>query len=370
MQQRPTHATIDLAAIEANARLLVDSAAPARLMAVVKADGYGHGSVPVAQAALEGGATWLGVALVEEGRALRAAGITAPLLLFSEPPTDAAEEVVQLGLTPVVYTEPGIRALGVAARAASITLGVHLKVDTGMRRVGAEPEEVLGLARLIVAESSLQLEGIMSHLAVADEPGDGVVQQCKRFDEVLAALEGAGIDPGVRHIANSAALLAHPETRYDMVRVGIALYGLAPVPTELELKPAMSLVSAVSFVKRVHADEAVSYGWRYRTQHETTIATVPIGYADGVRRALHAVGGEVLIRGQRLPLAGTITMDQIMVDVGNADVHVGDLVTLIGTDGGETVTADEWARALGTISYEIVCSLSPRVPRVYSGAQR
>lgn len=370
MQQRPTHATVDLEAIRTNAALLAQRVAPACLMAVVKADGYGHGAVAVAQAALEGGATWLGVALVEEGRTLRAAGIAEPILLFSEPPVDAAEEVVHLGLTPAVYTEPAIRALAAAARAAETSLVVHVKVDTGMRRVGAESERVLDLAQLIVAEPALELGGVMTHFAVADEPGDGVDLQREKFNAVLSELEAAGIDPGMRHLANSAALLTRPDTHFDMVRAGIALYGLPPTPTDLPLRPAMSLVSAVSYVKRIHADEAVSYGWRYRTQHETTIVTVPIGYADGVRRALHAVGGEVLIRGNRYPLAGTITMDQLMVDVGNADIHVGDLVTLIGTDGEESVSADEWAHALGTISYEVVCSFSPRVPRIYGGTQK
>lgn len=370
MQQRPTHATVDLGAIRTNAALLAECVAPARLLAVVKADGYGHGSVAVARAALEGGASWLGVALVEEGRALRAAGISAPILLFSEPPVEAAAEVVQLDLIPAVYTEPGIHALAAAATEAGTVLSVHLKVDTGMRRVGAEPAQVLGFARMILADPALTLGGVMTHFAVADEPGTGVDVQRERFDHVLAELVADGIDPGVRHAANSAALLTRPETRYDMVRAGIALYGLPPVSTDLELLPALSLVSAVSFVKRVHADEAVSYGWRYRTQHETSIATVPIGYADGVRRALHAVGGEVLIRGQRFPIAGTITMDQLMVDVGNVEVQVGDTVTLIGTDGAASVSAEEWASALGTIAYEVVCSFSPRVPRIYGGTEQ
>ncbi len=370
MQQRPTHATIDLDAIRANASTLAHAAEPAALMAVVKADGYGHGAVQAAKAAQAGGATWFGVALVEEGRVLRAAGFDAPVLLLSEPPTEAASETVTLGLTPAVYTEAGIIALGTAAASAGTTLRVHLKVDTGMRRVGCECEEAVRLAQLIIDQPWLELGGVMTHLAVADEPTHDVDLQVQRYEQVLSALDAEGIDPGLRHVANSAGLLAEgADLKYDMVRTGIALYGIAPVKTDVELHPAMSLTSAISFVKRVPANEPVSYGWRYRTAHETTIATVPIGYADGVRRALYAVGGEVLIRGQRHPIAGTVTMDQITIDVGNAEVEVGDSVTLIGSDGEATISANEWAVALGTIGYEIITGLSPRVPRVYVGGE-
>ncbi len=365
MQQRPTHATVDLDAIRANAQLLVKAAAPAQLMAVVKADGYGHGAVPAAQAALAGGATWLGVALVEEGRHLRSNGIDAPILLLSEPPIDAAVETVALGLTPTVYTKEGISALNEAAAASGSTVAVHLKIDTGMRRVGVDPEHALQIAELVQNSPSLSLSGTMTHLAVADESIAGAEQQLERFDAVLTAMRAHGIDPGCCHASNSAGLLSVERGKYDMVRTGIALYGLPPVATELALEPALSLVSRVGFVKRVHADEGISYGWRYHTAHETTIVTVPIGYADGVRRAMWAVGGEVLIRGRRFPIAGTVTMDQLMVDVGNAEVVVGDLVTLLGRDGAERITADDWGSALGTISYEVVSGLSPRVPRRY-----
>jgi alanine racemase len=368
-QWRPAWAEVDLGAIRHNAAVLADRTAPAALCAVVKADGYGHGAVPVARAALDGGATWLAVALVEEGVALRDAGIDAAVLLLSEPPADAMAEVVARRLTPTLYTPQGLDALERAAADASVP--VHVKVDTGMHRVGARPDDAVTLARRVAGSPSLRLEGLWTHLAVADEPDDAyTAAQLAAFNEVVAELDRAGVTPELLHAANSAGAVAHPPARYDLVRCGIAVYGHAPSPdvAAADLRPAMSLKARVSYVKRVEAGSRLSYGLRYRVDTDSVIATVPLGYADGVPRRLSAVGGEVLIGGRRLPLAGTVTMDQVMVDCGpGADVQAGDEVVLFGRQGDAEMRAEEWAGALDTISYEILCGIGARVPRVYVG---
>jgi alanine racemase len=268
-----------------------------------------------------------------------------------------------------VYTTGGIEALAAASASAGRTTRVHVKVDTGMRRVGTEAENAVALARLVTEQPSLSLHAVCTHCAVADDPTDPFTDlQLDRFDEVLAALEADGLHPPLVHAANSAAAIAHPRSRYDLVRCGIAIYGIAPsaaVAGEVDLQPAMRLVSAVSFVKRVPAETGVSYGLEYRTGAETTLATVPIGYADGVPRRLSSTGGEVLIGGRRRCIAGVVTMDQIVVDCGDDPVAAGDEVVLLGRQGDEVVLADEWASRLGTIPYEIVCGIGPRVPRRY-----
>ncbi|MEY2477794.1 MAG: alanine racemase [Actinomycetota bacterium] len=364
---RPAWAEVDLDAIRHNAGVLRELTAPAALCAVVKADGYGHGAVPVARAALDGGATWLAVALVEEGVALRAAGIDAPVLLLSEPPVDALGEVVAHRLVPTLYTAKGVEA---AAGAAGATLPVHVKVDTGMHRVGATPDDAVAVARAVADAPSLELQGFWTHLAVADEPDDPyTTEQLERFEDARRRLAGAGLDPELVHAANSAGAIAHPAARYDLVRCGIALYGEAPSPAvgaAIGLRPALSLKAGVSFVKPLAAGERVSYGLRWRADRDTVLATVPIGYADGVTRRLSAVGGEVLVGGRRCPIAGTVTMDQITVDCGpGATVAPGDEVVLIGRQGEEEVTAAEWAARLDTISYEVLCGIGSRVPRVH-----
>jgi alanine racemase len=368
---RPVWVEIDLDAVRANVRALVDLAAPAVVMAVVKADGYGHGAVPVARAALDAGAGWLGVALVEEGAELRAAGIDAPVLVLSEPPPPAAPAVVALGLTPVAYTPPGIDALAKAvADSGAEPLPVHLKVDTGMHRVGCAVADARALAESIVARDELRLEGVLTHFAVADEPDDPYTeQQLDRFDDVLADLRNAGITFDLVHAANSAALLAFTDrARFDLVRCGISVYGVPPAPNlagRVQLLPAMTFKARVSHVKRLPAGARLSYGLRYTMPRDGTVATVPVGYADGVPRALSATGGHVLVRGRGHPIAGTVTMDQLMVDVGDTPVEVGDEVALLGRDGDAEITADEWADRLGTIAYEVVCSIGRRVPRSY-----
>jgi alanine racemase len=367
---RPTRVEIDLGAIRHNVGVLRALVAPADLLAVVKADAYGHGAVPVARAAVEAGAVALGVALVEEAVELRDAGVDVPILVLSEPHAEAAPEVVARRLTPVVYTEPGIDALAKAvADQGAEPLAVHVKIDTGMHRVGADPDGAVALARRLLDHPELRLAGVCTHFAVADEPAETYThEQLARFAAARERLDALGLAPGTVHAANSAAAIAFPEARFDMVRVGIALYGVTPAPgvgDDLGLRPALALRSAVSHVKRLRAGDRVSYGLRYTLPRDATIATVPIGYADGVPRNLAATGAEVVVRGVRCPIAGTVTMDQLMVDVGDLAVEVGDAVTLLGREGDAVVTAEEWAERLGTIGYEIVCGIGPRVPRTY-----
>jgi len=370
---------VDLDALRHNTRLLCEAARPAQLLAVVKANGYGHGAHEVARAAVDAGATWLGVATVWEGVELtrQRDRVKAPILVLSEPTnTVAAEAVVSRGLTPVVYTLPGIEELAKAVVdvGARDPLPVHLKVDTGMHRVGCAVDEVLALAETIAARDELVLEGLCTHFAVADEPDNPYTfDQVRQFEEIIASFEARGLRPRLVHACNSAGLLSFPQACYDLVRVGIAIYGVPPAPVlagRLPLRPVLTIKARVSHVKWLDAGEGVSYGLRYRLPRRACIATVPVGYADGVPRNLGLRGGEVLIGGRRHPIAGTVTMDQLLVDVGDAAVDVGDEVVLIGRqDGGhgheEELTANEWAARLDTIGYEIVCGIGSRVPRVY-----
>src|SRR6476620_7409826 len=365
---RPVWAEIDLEAVRANVEVLRARCAPAELLAVVKAEGYGHGAVPIARAALEAGATALGVALVEEGIELREAGIEATILVLSEPVPAAAPSVVAHGLTPVVYTLAGVDSLAkaVADGGAHDQLDVHLKVDTGMHRVGCRPDDAVDHTAQVLDLPELRLAGVCTHLAVADEPGNPyTTAQLAQFDAVLDALRARGMPTGIVHAANTAGAIDCPAARYDMVRVGIGVYGIAPAD-ELEgrvaLRPALSVKARVSNVKRVPAGARVSYGLRYETPRATCIATVPIGYADGVPRELPHRGGEAIVQGRRCPMAGTVTMDQLMLDVGDLPVEVGDEVVLIRRQGDEEITAASWARAMGTVAYTIVCGIGPRVP--------
>lgn len=367
----PRHAAIDidLGAIASNVAAVASLAPDSQVCAVVKADGYGHGAVPSARAALAGGATWLAVALVEEGQVLRSAGIEAPILLLSEPPGDAMVDAHRCGLTPTLYTAEGVRA---AACAAEGPWSVHLKVDTGMHRVGAPVEHAVEIARMVDDEPRLQLGGTFTHLAVADEPTRPETQrQLDRFDEVLAALHAADIDPGLVHSANSAGAIAHERARRDLVRVGIAIYGIDPSPElsgRVELRPAMTVRAEVTMVKHLPAGAGISYGHRYVTERDSTVAVVPLGYADGVPRRLGLTGGEVLIGGARRPIRGVVTMDQLIVDITEGpEVQPGDPVVMIGEQGDEHITAQEWAERVDTIAYEIVCSFGARLPRRHLG---
>lgn len=362
-------AHIDLDAIAHNVGTLSARAGDSLFCAVVKADGYGHGATDVARAALGAGAQWLGVAQVGEARRLRAAGIDAPILLLSEPRPDEIDHALALGLRLTVCRAATVTAVAERARTVGAAgVALHLKIDTGMRRIGCEPGEAVDLARTIVETDGIRLEGTMTHLARADEPDDPTTDhQLDTFERTLGALADAGIDPGLRHAANSAGTIAVPRSHLDLVRVGIALYGISPAPAldgAVDLLAALRWTSNVSLVKAVRAGEGVSYGHRHHFEDDTVVATIPVGYADGVRRRLGVAGGEVLIRGHRRPMVGVVTMDQFVVDCGpGSDVAVGDEVVLIGRQGDEALTAEEWGERIDTIGYEIVCGISARVPR-------
>jgi len=360
---------VDLDAIEHNASVLAAAAPDAQLCAVVKADGYGHGAAPVAGAALRAGAGWLAVAHAREAEALRDAGLDAPVLLLTEPTPDEVPVVFDCALRSVVYSEEAIGALGAAAARRGQVLDVHLKVDTGMRRVGCAPSEVVALVEAVGRQRHLRLEGLMTHFALADEPDHAANDQQQRcFEDALVGLERRGLRPPVVHAANSAALLARPSAHFDLVRAGIALYGLSPskeLAGRVPLRPALSLHARVGQVKAAARGGGVSYGWRSTLPADTVLATLSIGYADGVRRELGVAGAPVLVGGRRRPMVGVVTMDQLMVDCGaDADVAVGDEAVLIG-GGPPAVTAEDWADLLGTISYEILTGLGPRTPRQY-----
>ncbi len=376
-QLRPTVAVVDLAAITENVRALHKAAGTKFYCAVVKADGYGHGSVQVAKAALAGGATHLAVALVEEGIVLRRAGITGPILVLSEAPVGGEEALATNGLSATVYSEMAIDRMSAFGGMAGVSVPVHLKIDTGMNRVGCQPSEAVALGKRIVSAPNLLQVGTMTHLAVADAVDRPETdQQIAKFDTVLKDMRAAGVDPGIVHASNSAGAIAHPNARYDMVRCGVAIYGQDPdsgLAAELHgvtLRPVLTLKSAVSHVKQLNAGDRVSYGLTGGVDTDSVVATVPIGYADGLFRKWSTVSGEVLIEGRRRRIIGRITMDQIIVDCGpNTDptsrVDRGDEVVLIGAQGDERISIWEMATKLDTISYEITCALSARVPRTY-----
>jgi alanine racemase len=362
---RPTVAEVDLDAIRHNVRLMKPDRA--ELMAVVKADGYGHGAVQVARAALDAGASWLGVALVEEGTELRDAGVTLPILLLSESPPGSEKDALSASLTPTVHTERGLNAVAEAAEALGRQAAVHVKVDTGMHRIGVHPSaETAAFARRVV-EAGCELEGLWTHFARAEEDEPTTRRKLALFEEALASIRAEGIAPRLVHAANSAATILYPETHFDMVRVGIALYGLDPgegLGERAGLRPALSWRSQVSAVRRIDPGAAVSYGHLYRVSSASTIATVPVGYADGYPRVLRT-RSDALIGGRRRRVAG-VTMDQLLLDCGDDEVAFDDEVVLIGSQGDEDVGADELAALCDTVGYEIVCGISERVPRSYS----
>ncbi len=362
---RPTVVEVDLDAVRHNVRRLKPP--NVELMAVVKADGYGHGDVPVARAALEAGATWLGVALVEEGIGLREAGIRAPILVLSEVPRGAEREALAAGLTPTVYTPDGLASLAAAARASGRRVPVHVKLDTGMHRVGLWPPEAAPTFCRAVVGAGLELEGLWTHFASSESDEATTRGQLERFLAASEAVRAAGLRPRLLHAANSAATICHPSSHLDLVRPGAAVYGLAAGPGLDEgLRPAMTLRSSVALVKRLGAGERLSYGHRYALERDAWIATVPVGYEDGYPRLLSS-RADVLIRGRRHRVAGTITMDQLLVDCGDEEVAPGDEVVLLGEQGGERITAEELADLVGTIGYEIVTAISERVPREHRG---
>ena len=380
---RPAWVEVDLAALAHNVAVLGRRAAPAALCAVVKADAYGHGAVQVARAALASGAAGLAVAVVDEGLELREHGIGAPVLVLSEAVPGAAEMLVRAGLTATVATRSGMEALAAAARRVGTRAGVHVKVDTGMHRIGVAPENAAALMAAAEADPALRVEAVWTHLAVADgatgEERAFTALQLERFDKVVA---GLGARPRLLHAANTAGAVAWPAARYDMVRCGIGMYGYAPSPAMADgaagedvasavaaFRPVLSLKARVSAVRELDAGERPSYGRRRALPERGVVATVPVGYADGVPRRLFDTGCPVLVGGRRRPLAGVVTMDQLMVDCGpGSTVAPGDEVVLIGRQGAEEITAAGWAELLGTISYEVLCDIGCRVPRVYTGA--
>ena len=370
-----TEARIDLAAIRENAAVLAARAAGgAQLMAVVKADGYGHGLVPSARAAVEGGAAWLGCAFLEEALAVRAAGLDVPLLAWlTVPGEDLAPAVAaQVDLTAYAVTE--LDALVAAAQRTGTTARVQLKADTGLSRGGATPAdwpELCAAAAKAEASGEIRVTGVWSHFAFADGGADHPVngRQARAFEEALEVADRAGLRPEVRHLANSAATLTAPATHYDLVRPGVAVYGLSPVPQlgaprDFGLRPAMTLASTVALTKRVPAGSGVSYLHRYVTERETTLALVPLGYADGVPRSATNTG-QVQLAGRRRTIAGTVCMDQFLLDVEDDEVAAGDEVLLFGPGDDGEPTAQDWADLLGTIDYEIVTRIGARVPRTY-----
>ena len=397
----PARAVVDLDAIRDNVRALRATAPTAQVMAVVKADAYGHGLAPAARAALAGGATWLGAAQSAEALAVRAAVGPGPrLLTWLYAPGAPFAELVREDVDVAVAAAWALDEVADGARAAGRAARVHLKVETGLGRNGITPEDlpaVLDRAAALRAEGALAIVGLMSHFAIADEPDDpSVKMQLHAFEETLRTVEAAGMPIEVRHIANSAATLTNPAAHYDLVRPGIAVYGLSPVPHlgapgDYGLRPAMTLEARLATVKRVPAGHGVSYGHFYTTTQDTVLGVIPLGYADGIPR--HASGGSlgpggpVLVGGgvddvaapgtglgttRVLRIAGRVCMDQVMIDLGPyASEQAGDVVTLFGASDGlaraGAPNAEDWAQAAGTISYEIVTRLGARVPRVYAG---
>lgn len=366
---------IDHGRLADNVRQLKRAAAEAELWAVVKADGYGHGAVETARIALAHGVKGLAVAAVEEGVALREAGIRAPILVLGALPAWQAREYIEYDLIATVADLPGAQALQRAAAAAGRRARAHMKIDTGMGRFGVLPGEALAFASALRSMPSIILEGMYTHFATADEPDSAFAKlQLARFVEVRRELANNGLEPRFVHAAGSAALFALPQARFSMVRVGLALYGLYPSPwirdlaTEkgIRLQPALSLRCQVIAVRRMAAGTPLGYGASFVTPAETTIVTLPIGYSNGVPRQL-SNQGYVLIHGRRHPIVGRVCMNHCFADVGDEDVAVGDTATLLGTCGEEEITADEWARRLGTVAYEIVCNVGNNASRRYRG---
>ena len=365
---RHNYCEIDLSAIRHNVGVMRACLAEGvDFLAVVKADGYGHGAVQVARAALEAGAKMLAVAIPEEGVQLRQAGIDAPILVLGGIEEDAADIVAACDLTQVVFDEERILALERAGEKYQRAAKVHIKLDTGMSRIGVRKEEdARRLTRLIDSLPHVELTGCFTHMATADEDFfEDTHAQIARFGALCDAI--AAVHPGriVRHAANTASIFRYPQAHFDMVCGGIALYGYPPVSEAKGLCPAMRWVAHAVYVKTIHPGDKVSYGGLFEAEKETRVMTVPVGYADGYRRGLTGKGS-VLVRGQRARILGRVCMDQIMVDVTDIpDAQVGDEVVLLGAQGDDMIDADEMAGWLGTISYEVICSPSKRVPRVY-----
>ncbi len=372
MVARPTFVEIDLDALRHNFRQVRRRAGAAqRILAIVKADAYGHGAREVARALEADGADLFGVALLEEAEDLRGAGIEAPILVLGGIYPGQEDGFLRPGLIPCVFDLDSARRLDAAAGRAGRSLSCHLKIDTGMGRVGFFNGELQAVLPELKKLSHLKIEGVVSHLALADEPQRPFTgEQIERFRQTVAALRQAGFSPTQLHISNSAAIFTRDIAEVNLVRPGIVLYGALPsdhFAGRLDLRPVMHWRTSIALLKTLPAGCGVSYGHRFVTSRPTRIATLPVGYADGYNRLLSNCG-EVLVRGRRARVAGTVCMDWIMVDVTDIpEVAAGDTVTLLGEADGERISAEEWARKANTIPYEVFCQVSKRVPRVYKG---
>ena len=367
---RATKAIIHLENLRHNIRLVRRHAGPEKKICMaVKADAYGHGVHRIVQTALSEGVEYFAIATVQEGIDIRTEGVDAPILLLSLPLPEELPELIRHGLTPLVTDRHFLQVLEKAAAAQGRRIEVHLKVDTGMGRIGCSPEEAVELAALTSASDWLRLAGVCTHFPVADLPeNDFTMAQIERFAKLVEAIRTKGIDPGLIHAANSGAVLGYPASHFDMVRPGILLYGYYPSrdqPRTLPVLPVMELESRIVFLKRVPRGTPISYGMTYVTDSETTIATIPLGYGDGFNRLLSG-RGEVLVGRKRSPIVGRICMDQLMVDLGPAPgVELYERVTLFGPDA-EGPDAESIATLIGTIPYEVTCDINKRVPRLYT----
>jgi alanine racemase len=358
-------ARVDLGAIERNARRLAAVAGPAALCAVVKADAYGHGMLPAARAARAGGASWLAVATAEEARALREGGLDCPVLVMGALSDAELAVAVAARADVVAWREAFVERL--AALPGAAATGVHVKLDTGMGRLGTrDAAEATRVADAVAARGSLRLAGAMTHFATADDDPAFLAEQLELFTPWAREVKAAHPEVLV-HAANSAATLREPAAHFDLVRCGIAVYGMDPFhqdPANQGLEPALTLVSYVAEVKETRPGQSAGYGRRFVAERPTLIGTLPIGYGDGVRRAL-SNNTDVLVEGRRVPLVGTVSMDNVTVDLGERGAEPGAQAVLIGAQGDERILAEEWARRLGTINYEVTCGISARVPRVH-----
>jgi alanine racemase len=370
---RRAEAVIDLDAIRDNVARLREHAGDRDLMAVVKADGYGHGIAESARAARDGGADWLGVAFLDEALGLRAGGDTGSILSWLAVPGERYTDAISAAVEVTAYSLGELDEIVAAARQLGARAAVQLKLDSGLGRGGAQPDDWPALVEAAVAaqaSGAVEVTGIWSHLACSDEPGHvSIAAQTAQFEAGVGEAVTAGLEPRHLHLANSGGALASPQTWFTMVRPGIAIYGVSPFAdggSPIPLTPAMTLRSRVALVKRVQADSGVSYGHTYVTSRETTLALIPVGYGDGIPR--HASGrGPVLLSGRRYVVAGRVCMDQLVVDIGDAPAAAGDAVVLFGRPDEGEPTAHDWAQAADTIGYEIVTRLGSRVPRTYVG---
>lgn len=367
---RVTRAEVDLSAISYNISQVRKKVGPnVRILGVMKANAYGHGLVPAAKAAIDAGASYMGVAIADEGIELRQ-HTPLPILVFSPPFEDSLESFVRFDLDATITSVETAYALNAVAKGAQKKARVQIKIDTGMGRIGFLPEVAPEAIRTVANLDSLEIAGVYSHFATSDESNKEFARrQLLSFKKIISAVKDLGITSAIFHIANSGAILDMPDSHFDMVRPGIMTYGYYPsleTSESLEIRPALSLKSSVALIKTLKAGMSISYGRKYFTRKESRIAVVPIGYGDGYTRLLTGKAS-VLIKGKRYPVAGTITMDHLMVDVGSDyEVQQGDEVVLIGKSGEETITAWDLAAKLGTIPYEVLCMLNNRVPRVYT----